>query len=111
MPRSASRPPSSAAASRPPSSASTRPTSRISRPKTRQALRILPLYQSLVTQITGLSPENDEPNYNTAVQYVKQNIDHVIKGTAGVDLGQIDRSIAGSVPCPFLPIFPYSCPI
>ncbi|KIJ69751.1 hypothetical protein HYDPIDRAFT_35222 [Hydnomerulius pinastri MD-312] len=98
------RPPSSLSSARPVSSASlrpqsrvSRPASRISRPVTRQATRLLPLCQSLVTQMTGLSPDNDDENFRTAVDFVSKNLEHSTKGGPSADMPAMDKHFRGYV--------------
>lgn len=97
------RPPSSLTV-RPPSAASTyRPHSRFSsRPPSRMARsRLVPQYQTLVTQVTGLKDDSGEDG-----ERLKGLSDHVAKqldGTtinkaaASVDISLIDRAISGLV--------------
>ena len=97
------RPPSSS--SRPTSSLSTRPGSRVaqrpnsrhSRPATRQTSRLISLSETLVTQITGLTIENDEDNFRTALEFVWKNLEQVTKGAVSVDMTVIDKQIRGFV--------------
>ncbi|KAJ6531298.1 Spc98 family-domain-containing protein [Mycena capillaripes] len=92
--RASQRPPSSLSA-RPLSSASTRPISRISqRPHSRHARsRLLPLCQSLVSQVTGLKEADDDGTFQTAVEYAVKNLESMTmtKAATGVDMGVIDR--------------------
>ncbi|KIJ13301.1 hypothetical protein PAXINDRAFT_117334 [Paxillus involutus ATCC 200175] len=87
--------PVSSASLRPPSRVSTRPSSRISRPVTRQTTRLLPLCQTLVTRLTGLSLENDDENFRIAVDFVSKNLEHSIKGGAGVDIPTLNKHFRG----------------
>ncbi|KAH7887320.1 Spc98 family-domain-containing protein [Phlebopus sp. FC_14] len=93
------RPPSSLSSARPLSSASFRPQSRVSRPssrpQTRQSIRLLPLCQNLVTQTTGLSPENDEDNFRTAVDFVSKNLEHATKAGPSIDVNVMERQLRG----------------
>ncbi|KAH7916234.1 Spc98 family-domain-containing protein [Hygrophoropsis aurantiaca] len=95
-PSSISTRPGSSASVRPQSRVS-RPSSRISRPATRHALRLLPLSQALVTQITGLSSDNDDENFRTAVDYVAKNLEHSIKGGPSPDLTSVDKQMQGHI--------------
>ncbi|KAI0053720.1 hypothetical protein FA95DRAFT_1508286 [Auriscalpium vulgare] len=104
-PSSASqRPSSSASTNRPTSSASVRPVSRVShrpasrfsqRPPTRQSSRIQALSQTLVTQVTGLSPENDEDNFRTAAEYVSKTIEHPHKASPSASLDAVEKHLHG----------------
>lgn len=92
---SSARPASSASSLRPHSRVSTRPSSRLSRPVTRQTTRLLPLCQSLVTQVTGLSPEIDDENFRTAVDFVSKNLEFSIKAGASTDMTAMDKHFRG----------------
>ncbi|KAG8219040.1 Spc98 family-domain-containing protein [Butyriboletus roseoflavus] len=92
---SSARPPSSASSFRPHSRVSTRPSSRISRPATRQSTRLLPLCQSLVTQVTGLSPDADDENFRTAVDFTSRNLEYSIKAGASIDMTAMDKHFRG----------------
>ncbi|KAG9317863.1 Spc98 family-domain-containing protein [Chiua virens] len=82
---------------RPHSRISTRSSSRLSRPTTRQSTRLLPLCQSLVTQVTGLSPEIDDENVHTAVDFVSKNLEYSIKAGASTDMAAMDRHFKGLI--------------
>ncbi|KAI9569285.1 Spc98 family-domain-containing protein, partial [Boletus coccyginus] len=92
---SSARPPSSASSFRPQSRISTRPSSRLSRPATRQATRLLLLCQSLVTQVTGLSSETDDENFRTAVDFASKNLEYAIKAGASADMTAMDKHFRG----------------
>jgi gamma-tubulin complex component 5 len=99
------RPPSSASTLRPSSSlSSNRPISRISqrsgsrlsrRPSLRQASRITPLTQILVTQITGITPESDPDNFRIATEYVIKHLETSIGGSSGQDMSKMDQHFYG----------------
>ncbi|KAF9462032.1 Spc98 family-domain-containing protein [Collybia nuda] len=96
------RPPSSLSTHRPPSNASVRPHSRVSvRSQTRHARsKLIPLSQTLVTQITGLEEKKgteDEVDFITAVDFVVKNLEATTlsKGAVSVDMGVMDRQIRG----------------
>lgn len=113
------RPPSSASAVRPSSSASSvrpsssagsvrhlapsraesratqRPSSRFSRPATRHSTRLNPLYQTLVTQLTGWTDENDEDDFNSGVELVTRRLDQTSRPAASADFATIDKQIRG----------------
>ncbi|KAL4076383.1 Spc98 family-domain-containing protein [Scleroderma yunnanense] len=98
------RPPSSLSAARPVSSTSlrpqsrvSRPSSRISRPATRQASRLLPQCQTLVTRITGLSPENDPENFRIASDFVFKNLEYASKGGVSTDMNQMSNHFRGHI--------------
>lgn len=80
---------------RPGSRVSQRPVSRQARPATRQSSRLLPLSQTLVTQVTGLTPDGDEDKFRTSVEYVTKSLEHATKGAASIDMAVMDRQIAG----------------
>ncbi|KAG1717437.1 Spc98 family-domain-containing protein [Suillus paluster] len=100
------RPPSSASFGRPVSSASlrppsrvSRPSSRISRPVTRQSTRLLPLCQTLITQLTELDLENDEEDFRIALDFVSRNLEHATatKGGPSSDMATMDRRFHGFI--------------
>ncbi|GBE79798.1 predicted protein [Sparassis crispa] len=75
-----------------------RPSSRYSqRPSTRQSSRLVPLYQALVTQITGLTSENDQDNFRDAVDFVSKNLDQSVRPSANHDLDTVERHFRGHV--------------
>ncbi|OCH94284.1 hypothetical protein OBBRIDRAFT_163520 [Obba rivulosa] len=93
------RPSSSASSVRPPSSTS-RPTSRLSqRPRSRASsrlsARLLPLYQTLVTQTTGLEASRDAENFQTAVEFVARNLDQTTKPGVTSDMTAMEKHIRG----------------
>ncbi|KAJ7681203.1 Spc98 family-domain-containing protein [Mycena rosella] len=91
--------PQSSLSSRPLSSASARPISRISqRPHSRHARsRLLPLCQTLVSQVTGLNEVEEDGSFQAAVEYAVKNLESttMTKAVTGVDLGVIDRQVHG----------------
>ncbi|KZT71569.1 hypothetical protein DAEQUDRAFT_749911 [Daedalea quercina L-15889] len=100
------RPGSSLSAVRPVSSLSTRPSSRLTqrsgsrtsqRPVTRQSTRLVPFYQNLVTQVTGLNAENDDENFRTAVEFVSKNLDLTSRPSGNVDMNAINKHIRGHI--------------
>ncbi|KAI0068599.1 hypothetical protein BV25DRAFT_11798 [Artomyces pyxidatus] len=102
--RASERPSSSASTTRPASSASTRPLSRVShrpasrfsqRPPTRQSTRLLSYSQTLVAQVSGLSPDDDEETFRTAVDVVSKALEHPNKGAPSSSLDSIDKQIQG----------------
>ncbi|KAI0353132.1 hypothetical protein OH77DRAFT_1407845 [Trametes cingulata] len=90
------RPPSSASV-RPVSSASTRrPISRFSqRAPTRQASRLVPLCESLVSHLAGLTPAVDAEDFQAAVEYVARNLDSTIRPAGSTGFQAIDRIMRG----------------
>lgn len=101
-PSVASRPSSSL--SRPTSSASQRTTSRLSqrpvsrlsrRPSTRQSARVTPLYKTLVNQVSGYTEENDEENFNTAMDLVRRRLDAVTKQAVAYDMSIVEIHLKG----------------
>ncbi|KAF7338002.1 hypothetical protein MVEN_02024100 [Mycena venus] len=98
--------PLSSASQRPPSSLSARPLSRAStrqRPLSRLAqartLTRLPICQTLVSQVTGLSEQDDDGAgaFHNAVEYALKNLESttMTKAATGVDMGVIDREVNG----------------
>ncbi|KAF8961118.1 Spc98 family-domain-containing protein [Flammula alnicola] len=96
--------PASSLSIRPASSASTRPQSRFSqRPHSRHARsRLIPICQTLVSQITGLHEEGTEKDvdgeeFRELVEYAVKNLETstINKAAASVDLSVIDRQING----------------
>jgi gamma-tubulin complex component 5 len=87
--------PASSLSVRPSSRIAQRPNSRLSRPPTRQSSRLLPLSQTLVTQITGATAEHDEGKFRAAVDFVSKGLEYTAKAGAGVDLTITDRQIRG----------------
>ncbi|KAI0638473.1 Spc98 family-domain-containing protein [Trametes polyzona] len=96
-PSSASVRPGSSVSVRPPSSASgRRPISRFShRAPTRQSSRLLPLCESLVTQLTSLTPAADAEDFQAAVDYVAKNLDSTVRPSGSTDFATIDKVIRG----------------
>ncbi|CCM01742.1 uncharacterized protein FIBRA_03808 [Fibroporia radiculosa] len=89
---------------RPPSSASTRPGSRLAqrpasrvsqRPISRQSTRLLPSYQTLVTQVAGLAPNNDEENFRVAVDFVSKTLDQTARPSGTNDISVVDKHLRG----------------
>ncbi|KAA1466534.1 hypothetical protein DENSPDRAFT_846943 [Dentipellis sp. KUC8613] len=106
-PSSAShRPPSAQSTHRPPSSASVRSASRLSqrpvsrlsqRPATRQSTRLLPSIQTLVTQVSGISAENDEEEFRAVVESVSRSLDYKAKAAPSSNLDDIEKQFKGLV--------------
>ncbi|KAI0832720.1 Spc98 family-domain-containing protein [Trametes gibbosa] len=102
---SSTRPPSSVSI-RPPSSASIRPTSsasarrpisRFSHRVPRQPSRIIPLCETLVTQLTSSSPVVDPEDFHAAVEYVAKNLDSTVRPSGSTDFATIDKALKGHV--------------
>lgn len=84
-----------------------RPASRINRPPSRAAQRnrLLPLYQTLVDQVTGLRKEGDEDDGDgdergtNLVEYVARQLESTTmnKASASQDMSTMDQIISGSV--------------
>ena len=104
--------PGSSATQRPASSLSVRPTSRASvRPQSRFSQRthsrharsrLIPLCQTLVSQITGLRDESTErdadgENFREAVEHMVKALETstINKAAVGVDMSVIDSRISG----------------
>lgn len=101
------RPASSLSVPRPPSSTSNRPHSRLSirSQNSRHARsRLVPLCQTLVTQVTGLrdGKDTEEEDFRTAVEFAVKNLEATTlsKGAVSVDMGVMDRQIRGYVCMP-----------
>ena len=101
---SATQRPSSSLSVRPTSSASVRPQSRFSqRTHSRHARsRLIPLCQTLVSQITGLREEGTEQdadgdNFRDAVEHMVKALETstINKAAVGVDMSVIDSRISG----------------
>ncbi|KAI0375943.1 hypothetical protein BV20DRAFT_932428 [Pilatotrama ljubarskyi] len=90
------RPPSSASV-RPISSASTRrPISRFSqRAPTRHASRLLPLCESLVSHLTGITPAVDAEDFQAAAEYVARSLDSTIRPAGSTGFQTVDRIMRG----------------
>lgn len=98
------RPPSSISV-RPPSSASLRPTSSASvrrpisrfshRVPPRQPSRLIPLCESLVSQLTPLTPDVDPEDFRAAVEYVAKNLDSTVRPSGSTDFATIDKAMRG----------------
>jgi hypothetical protein len=107
------RPSSSLGHSRPISRVSQRPASRHSqRPASRQShhapahsqisAKVSGLIHTLVTQITGITNENDPENYKIASDYANKHLELGMLGISGVvgigwDIGKADAHFAGCV--------------
>lgn len=103
-PASATQRPLSGLSIRPTSSASARPQSRFSqRPHSRHARsRLIPLCQTLVSQITGLQDEGTEQdvdgeNFREVVEHLVKVLETstINKAAVGVDMSVIDTRISG----------------
>ena|ERR1700722_11821222 len=93
-PSSALRRPASGASIRPTSRLSQKPGSRQSRPATKQTSRLLPQYQALVTQVTGLATDDNDEKFEAAVEFVSKSLELT---ATGADMASIDRQIRGCV--------------
>ncbi|KAI0347511.1 hypothetical protein BDW22DRAFT_1368198 [Trametopsis cervina] len=82
-------------ASRPSSRATQRPPSRLLRPSTRQSTRLNPAYQDLVTHLTGLTPDDDAENFETAVDFVARSLDPTLKPASGISLATVQKHLQG----------------
>lgn len=90
--------PASYLLNRPSSSASTRfPARPSSRASTRLSTRLLPLYQQLVSQVTGLDPEKNVEGFQTTVDYVSKNLEFSSKAGPSMDMATASRRIRGLV--------------
>ncbi|THH14297.1 hypothetical protein EW146_g6007 [Bondarzewia mesenterica] len=93
---STQRPTPSTSVGRPASRISQRPYSRLSqRPTTRQSSRLAPLSQKLVTQVTGLSEDNDEGKFRTSVEFVSKSLEYGAKSAPSTDMRSIDGHVRG----------------
>ncbi|KAJ7940262.1 Spc98 family-domain-containing protein [Mycena leptocephala] len=81
---------------------SARPISRISqRPHSRHARsRLVPLCQTLVSQVTGLSERDDDESFQTTVEYAVKNLESttMTKAATGVDMGLLTVRFT-AMPC------------
>ncbi|CAA7258523.1 unnamed protein product [Cyclocybe aegerita] len=96
--------PISSLSTRPGSSASTRPQSRFSqRPSSRHARsRLIPICQTLVTQLTGLKEDGTEQDadgetFREQVEYAVKNLEAITisKASASTDMTVVDKQISG----------------
>ena len=101
--------PSSRATSRPLSRASTRPASRTGHgvsSKTSQRLpsrhmsRIISLSHTLVSQIAGLQPEDEEGNFRALVDFTIRSSDYNAKAAPSSSMNDIAKLFHGSVLSP-----------
>lgn len=113
------RPSSSLGHSRPISRVPQRPTSRHSqRPASRQShhapahsqisAKVSSLIHTLVTQITGITNENDSENYKIACHYANKHLESGMLGISGVagaswDMKKADAHFSGCVHAPVYP--------
>ncbi|KAI9447935.1 hypothetical protein H4582DRAFT_2124148 [Lactarius indigo] len=97
--------PSSRATNRPPSSAG-RPASRISnapiskpfhRLPQRQISRLISSSQSLVSQVTGLKPDDNEAAFRAMVDMVTRGLDYNVKAAPSSSMGDIAKLVHGRV--------------
>ena len=97
--------PSSRATSRPLSRASTRPASRTGhgppskypqRPPSRHMSRVISLSHTLVSQITGLQPE-DEGDFRALVDFTIRSFDYNAKAAPSSSMNDIAKLLHGSV--------------
>lgn len=54
-----------------------------------------PLYETLVTQMTGINQDNDEANFRIAVDFVAKNLDQTVKPSGSADMTDIDKQFKG----------------
>jgi hypothetical protein len=97
--------PSSRATNRPPSSAG-RPVSRTGNAPTykpfhrlpqRQISRLMSSSHSLVSQVTGLNPDDDEDAFRTTVDMVTRNLDYNVKAAPSSSMSDIAKLVNGFV--------------
>lgn len=97
--------PSSRATNRPPSSAG-RPVSRVGNAPTskpfhrlpqRQISRLISSSHSLVTQVTGLNPDDDEGVFRAMVDIVTRSLDYNVKAAPSSSMSDIAKLINGFV--------------
>ena len=65
------------------------------RQSAKQSPRLLPLYQSLITQLTGATAEEDAETFKTGVEYLAKTLDPTVKPAGNSDMGSADSSIRG----------------
>jgi gamma-tubulin complex component 5 len=104
---------SSRATSRPLSSASIRPKSRTGhgapskfsqRLPSRQISRIIPLCHALVSQVTGLQPQDEEGDFRALVDVVIRSLDYHAKAAPSSSMNDIVKQLHGSVSTYSLPV-------
>ena len=71
------------------------------RQSAKQSPRLLPLYQSLITQLTGATAEEDAETFKTGVEYLAKTLDPTVKPAGNSDMGSADSSIRGCGPIIF----------
>lgn len=87
-----------ASVSRPASRATQRPPSRFApRPQTRQSSRLAGLYQDLVSQITYLTADVDQDEFDATVEYVSRSLDQTARPAVSIDLPSIQQQLRGCV--------------
>jgi hypothetical protein len=98
--------PSSRTASRPLSRASTRPASRTGhgvpskasqRLSSRHLSRIITLSHTLVSQITGLQPEDEDGDFRALVDFTIRSFDYNAKAAPSSSMNDIAKLLHGSV--------------
>jgi gamma-tubulin complex component 5 len=105
--------PSSRATNRPPSSASTRPTSRTQhgpsskfsqRMPSRHMSRVISLSHTLVSQVTGLQPEDEEDGFRDSVDLVIKRLEYNAKAAPSSSMHDIAKQLHGSVFLSHIPL-------
>ncbi|KAI0698574.1 Spc98 family-domain-containing protein [Cytidiella melzeri] len=82
--------------SRPASRSTQRPPSRLApRPPTRQSTRLNASYHTLVTQLTGLTLDNDPENFEAVVDFVTRTVDPTLKPASGIDFPTTQAHLEG----------------
>ncbi|PCH40985.1 hypothetical protein WOLCODRAFT_118043, partial [Wolfiporia cocos MD-104 SS10] len=96
------RPASSASSTRPASSASTRSMSRLTQrsasrfaQRSSRQLRLLPYYQSLATQVAGISVEDDPERFRSVVEHVSKSLDQTVRPSMESDMDAVKIHIRG----------------
>ncbi|EIW76310.1 hypothetical protein CONPUDRAFT_92988 [Coniophora puteana RWD-64-598 SS2] len=92
------RPSASSASLRTQSRLSQRPGSRLSRPGTRQSMRVLPQIHKLVTQVTGFTADGGDPDaFHAVTDLVTRKLDQVLKQAPSTDMSNADKQIRGYI--------------
>ncbi|KZT05559.1 uncharacterized protein LAESUDRAFT_714805 [Laetiporus sulphureus 93-53] len=87
-----------ASSSRPTSRSTQRSASRFShRPFPKQSSRLVPHYQALVKEVTGLTAENDSDRFHTAVDHVSKRLNQTVRPSGSYDIASARKHIAGHI--------------
>ncbi len=110
--RATNRPPSSTSiAGRPASRIGNTPTSKpLHRLPQRQITRLISSSQSLVSQVTGLNPDDDGGVFRAMVDMVTRSLDYNVKAAPSSGMSDIAKLVNGSIvpSCRFDPVLTWS---